>query len=99
MAIRLIRTAVAGTGNAQEIAAFATKVCDYLGKMGVTVTWGMEVGGTFGKVYWFQDVPDLATYDANNLRLMSDAGYNELIATARDLFIAGSVEDRLVRTM
>jgi hypothetical protein len=98
MGIRAIRTAVAARSG-QEVAAFATNVCEYLGTIGIPVTWGMEIGGTLGKVYWFQDLPDLATYDANNIKLFTDAGYNEMLAGAEGLFIPGSVEDRLVRTM
>ncbi len=100
MAIRYFRSAVVAPGKGQEAAAFAGKVCEHLAGLGMNVQWGMEVGGTFGTIVWFQDTPDMATVEANMGKMLADPGYNELVnSAAPELFIAGSVQDRMFMLM
>ncbi len=100
MTVRHFRSAVAKPGKGPEAAAFAGRVCEYLAGVGMDVTWGMEVGGTFATIVWFSDGDDMASLEADLGKLMADPGYNELVnGAAADLFVPGMVADRLFMVM
>jgi hypothetical protein len=97
MAVRFQRTAVAVPGKGAEAMAFAAEVAEYFTTtFGVEVTWGMEIGGTYGRLHWFVDYDDLAQFEAVNLRGMGDHEYVGMLARGEQLFLAGQAEDTLV---
>ncbi len=100
MGVRLNRTAVVDRGKADEAMQFAATVTDYIREnWGISITWGVEVGGTFGKVHWFSDYTDMAHLEQTLGMTMSDEGYRQLLADANDLFVTGETTDTLVYTM
>lgn len=99
MGIRLHRTAVIDRGKTNEALAFAAAVSSYLNENhGLDISWGVEVGGTVGKVHWYVDYEDMAALEASLMKTMNDEGYQNLVDTVNDVF-AGNAEDTLVATM
>lgn len=100
MGVRMNRTAIIDRGKADEAVAFAGEIAKYVQEnWGVSVGWGMEVGGTFGKVHWFVDYENMAQYEESLGRTMTDEGYRKLLESAADLFVVGQSEDTLVYMM
>jgi hypothetical protein len=100
--VRWIRTATIknsgkfqeAIGWAKEVAAYATKAYG-MGNLEVFV----DGFGVVGKIRWMSDLPDLATIDQVNAKLMTDQQYWKLIdrAAKAELFIDGSVHDLVMR--
>lgn len=100
MGVRLDRTAVVDRGKANEAMKFAAAVSSYIeDNWGIPMTWGMEVGGTFGTVHWFADYTDMAQLEETLGRTMTDEGYQKLLEDAADLFVVGETSDTIVYTM
>ena len=79
---------------------FAATVTSYIEEnWGISIIWGVEVGGTFGKVHWAADYRDMAHLEETFGRTMTDEGYRKLLADANDLFIAGATTDTIIYTM
>jgi hypothetical protein len=99
MGVRLHRTAVIDRGKNKEAIAFAAAVSDYLGdKHGLDIAWGLEVGGTVGKVHWYVDYENMAALETTLTQTMDDAGYQGLVDSVNDVFV-GNATDTLVYTM
>jgi len=99
MGVRLDRSIVIARGKNEEAMKFASDICSYFEELtGTKLIWGLEVGGTVGKVHWFADYDIFAAMEAGLGMTMSDAGYAELLASANDFFV-GSAEDTWVYTM
>lgn len=99
MGVRFDRAAVIDRGKRDEALEFAATVSEYVGEnFGVTVTWGLQMGGTLGTIHWYSDYASLAEFEGLLARTMTDAGYLKLLDEAQDLF-ADPPEDTLVYTM
>ncbi len=99
MGVRFTRTAVIAAGKRDEALAFAGEVKSYVEEhFGRTVTWGLQLGGTLGKIHWYSDYENLAEFEKLLGQTMTDEGYTKLVAPAGDLF-AAAPEDTLVYTM
>jgi len=99
MGVRFTRTAVIGAGKRDEALAFAAEVKSYVEEnFGTTITWGLQLGGTLGKIHWYSDYENLAEFEKLLGQTMTDEGYLKLVAPAGDLFVAAP-EDTLVYTM
>jgi hypothetical protein len=99
MGVRLDRSVVIERGKNDEASKYAIDICSYLGELtGVQVIWGLEVGGTVGKMHFYADYENLAALETAFGLTMSDAGYGDLLAKGNDLFV-GSAEDTWVYTM
>ncbi|MFQ5553992.1 MAG: hypothetical protein ACE5GC_01315 [Acidimicrobiia bacterium] len=99
MGVRLDRSAVIERGKRDQALEFAATVSDYVGEnFGVTVTWGLQVGGTLGTLHWYADYESMAQLEETLGRTMTDAQYLKLVDEAADLF-AAPPEDTLVYTM
>lgn len=100
MGVRLTRTAVVDRGKVDEAMMFAAAVTNYItANWGISMIWGVEVGGTFGKVHWADDYANMAQLEEILRKTMTDEGYRSLLADATDLFIAGRTEDTIIYTM
>jgi len=64
----------------------------------VTIVWGLEVGGTLGKIHWYADYENLAEFERVLGQSMTDEAYLKLIEPVGDLFVAAA-EDTLVYMM
>jgi hypothetical protein len=100
MAIRFIRTSLVAGVQGQEAGAFAAEMCEYVTQTwGITLEWGMQVGGPNGTIHWFMDYEDMAAFEAGVLRSLTDPGYLAILAKAEDLFIEGSTKDTIIYMM
>jgi hypothetical protein len=86
--------------NAASMAAairFATEVCAYVNKTyHVKMRFGVEVFG-HTKLYWYMDFDSVDQSLAMNQKMLSDADYQTLLGKGKDLWVEGSLKDRLVR--
>jgi hypothetical protein len=91
------RSARLSGGKFRDSMAWATSITER-----VTQTTGLQVGlwnQTFspsvGTLVWSTFVPDLATLEAANDKLMVDDAYNDLVDRGNELVIPGSIDDAL----
>lgn len=99
MGVRLHRSIVIARGKNREANEFAAEVSSYLTELtGVPLIWGIEVGGTVGKLHWFADYEDMASLESVLKQTMTDDGYQKLVDTVVDVFV-GAPEDTLIYTM
>jgi len=100
MAIRFQRTAVVAGVKQQEAAAFAAEVSKYLTEtLDMPTAWGMQVGGTFATMHWFGDYANMTDLEAALVKTLTDPGYIEIVAKAKDLFVEGRTEDAIIYLM
>ena len=99
MGVRFDRSIVIARGKNKEAMEFAANVSTYIGELtGVSLTWGLAIGGTAGKVHWYADYENMAGLEAVLGQTMNDDGYQALLDSAVDAFV-GAAEDTLVYTM
>ena len=97
--ITFIRIGAIAPGKAAAAAAFAQKVVDfYRTQYDHKVEVRRPIGGNPNRIAWVASYPDLAAFDALSTKSQSDPKYLELIASAADLFIPGSVQDEIWRS-
>jgi hypothetical protein len=97
--ITFTRTAVIAPGKAAGVAAFTQKVVDfYRTQYDVKVEVQRPVAGNPARIAWVVRYPDLAALDAVLAKSGADAKLAELLASAADLFIAGSTHDEIWRS-
>ena len=97
--IKFTRIGAIAPGKAAAVAVFAQKVVDfYRTQYDHKVEVMRPIGGNPNRIAWVATYPDLAAFDALTTRSQGDPKYLELIASAADLFIAGSVHDELWRS-
>lgn len=83
----------------QEAMAFAADIAAHWKETyGTTVTWGFEIGGDVGTMYWFSDHASLANFEAEMMQSMAHDETNKLLSEADDLFQA-SPQDKIIVTM
>ncbi|HEY5685915.1 MAG TPA: hypothetical protein VIY70_11135 [Acidimicrobiia bacterium] len=100
MGVRLNRTAVVDRGKADVAMAFAAEVTAYIKEnWGIPVIWGMEIGGTFGKVHWFADYESMAQLEEILGRSLTEPAYRALVDRSAEIFVPGATEDTLIYTM
>ena len=100
MGVRFQRTAVTAPGKGDEARDFASAICDYVtDTFGTELIWGVEIGKTFGKIYWYVDYADMTELETAFQQTMTDEGYRKLVDDATGLFLAGQSEDTIVYTM
>jgi len=98
--ITFVRTGAIAPGKAPGAIAFAQKIVAYW-----QATYDREieilrpVAGNPNRISFVGRYKDLAEFDASAIRSMTDAKYMELLGTAADLFIAGSIHDEIWRRM
>ncbi len=95
----MIRKARIADGKRDEALAFAAEATDhYTETYGLNVTWGLEVGGDVGTIYWFADYDSLAAYEAVVQAAMVNAATNKMLDQAVGLF-ESPAQDKIVYTM
>jgi hypothetical protein len=57
------------------------------------------VGGNPNRIAWVAQYKDLADFDAATVKSLADPKYIDLLVTAGDLFIPGSIHDDIWRTV
>lgn len=86
--------------NAAGMAAairFATEICAYVNKTyNVKMRFGVEVFG-HTKLYWYMDFDSIDQSLAMNQKMLTNADYQTLLGKGKELWVEGSLKDRLVR--
>ena len=99
MGVRFDRSIEIKRGKNAEATAFASEICTYYEELtGVPLIWGLEIGGTVGKIHWYSDYESLAAVEVTLGATMADEGWAKLLDTSVDLFV-GQGQDTLVYTM
>jgi len=99
MGVRFMRRATIARGKGDEARAFAADISAHWEETyGTTVTWGFEIGGDFGTLYWFSDHESLADLEKEMMASMANQHTSKLLAEAGDLF-QGIAQDKLIVTM
>ena len=96
--ITWVRTASIHDGKVEDSFAWAVKVANYINeKFEATVRVGRNIGGPVYQIHWVSDYQSLAVYEDLTKKVEADAGYQELLAEARQggLFIGTSIVDSL----
>lgn len=94
---RFIRTATARTAASLPAAIkFGTEVTDYLNKRySINMKFGVEqYGGAC--LYWQFDSDSVDKMQHLNAELMGDGDYIKMLDKTKDLWVEGSMQDRLV---
>ncbi len=86
--------------NAASVSAairFATEVCAYVNKTYNTkMRFGVEAFG-HAKIHWFMDFDSVDQSLAMNQKMLLDHDYQTLLGKGKELWVEGSMKDRLVR--
>jgi len=98
--ITFVRTGAVAPGKFAGAIAFAQKIVAYWrDHYDREIDVLRPVAGNPNRISFVGRYKDLADFDASALRSMTDAKYMELLGTAADLFIAGSIHDEIWRRM
>ena len=98
MGVRFIRKARVQDGKRDEAIAFASdSAVHWKETYGVEASWGFELGGETGTMYWMSDHDSLASFEALMLKSMENAVTNKLNAEAVGLF--HPAQDKLIYVM
>jgi hypothetical protein len=93
--IRSVKVKHAATAAAAM--QFAASVCAYVNKTyQVKMKCGVEVFGHL-KIYWLLDMDSIDTALAMNQKMLGDADYQALLNKGKELWVEGSLKDRLIR--
>ncbi|HSF86218.1 MAG TPA: hypothetical protein VLG28_11275 [Acidimicrobiia bacterium] len=99
MGLRFMRKAHVARGKGDEAMAFAAEISAHWKETyGTELTWGFEVGGEWGTLYWFSDHDSMANLEAEMMASMANEETGKRLAEGADLF-EGRTEDRLIMTM
>jgi hypothetical protein len=86
--LKFQRTAVILEGQFEAALKFAKEVTEYVNKNypGLNVQAYRDVMGEGGKIHWFADYKNQEEIDEMVQNISTDAGYNEILATAEGVF-------------
>lgn len=86
--------------NAASMAAairFATEICTHVNKTyHAQMRFGTEVFG-HARIHWFMDFDSVDASIAMNQNMLMDTDYQALLSKGKDLWVEGSLKDRLVK--
>lgn len=98
--IRFIRTSSIAPGKLGDALAFAKQVCDFLEKEhGQKVELMMPVGGNPHRIAWRSEYSSLGALEDFQTKTMKDPKYLEILSKAAQIFIPGSANDEIWRTL
>ena len=98
--IYVTRTGSIAPGKAVAAHAFAQKAANHWKReWDRTLEVRRPVGGNPNRIAWVTQYKDLAEFDAVTLKSLADPKYTELLVTAGELFIPGSIHDDIWRTV
>jgi hypothetical protein len=96
--IAFYRSASIAQGKVGSALAFSREIAAYIkDKTGVEVHVAVPIGGNPNRVGWSARYENLGALETQQVKLMSDPKYMELVAKGSDNFIPGSVRDEIWR--
>ncbi len=97
MAIRFTRTRNIRAGKGSEAIALGLRMRDYfLETHGVEASFGVQVGGPMGLVFWYMDFDDWDHFSEIGTAIWADERYVALEAEGDDVFLQGG-QDTVVQ--
>jgi hypothetical protein len=98
--ITLFRSGAIAPGKTGDMMVFAHKIAAYIkATFGVELEVMMPIGGNPMRVGWASRYEDLAAMDAVMTKMFADKKYMDMAAKGSDLFIPGSLQDSIWRTV
>ena len=97
--IRFIRTAAIAPGITLEAIGYAKEVAAYLETLGISTQVMVPVGGNPQRIGWLYECDDMTALDEAMQRMNGDPGYHAMAPRGGPLFIGGSFEDAIWRTI
>jgi len=96
--IHMTRTASIAPGKAPAAHSFAQKVASHWKtEWDRTIEVRRPIGGNTSRIAWVSQYKDLAEYETFMVKSLADPKYMDLLVTAGDLFIPGSINDEIWR--
>jgi hypothetical protein len=97
--IYFVRTGAVAPGKGIPASAFAQKIVDYWKtNYDTELELRRPIGGNPNRIAFVSRYKDLAEFDAVSQKSMADKKYLELLTSASDLWIAGSLRDEIWRS-
>ena len=94
--IYVTRTGSIAPGKAPAAHAFAQKVATHWKtEWDRTLEIRRPIGGNPNRIAWVGQYKDLAEYEAVSVKSLADPKFMDLLVTASDLFIPGSINDEI----
>ena len=98
--ISFVRSADLALGKAMEAMTFASDIAKVVEKLaGVDVTVMTPIGGNPNQVVWHVAYENLGALEAAQATLMANEEYMAMLAGAADLFLPGSIWDRILKSV
>lgn len=98
--IRFTRTSSIVPGKLGEALVFAKQVSDFLEQEhGLKVELMMPVGGNPHRIAWRSEYSSLGALEDFHTKTMKDPKYLEILTKAAQIFIPGSANDEIWRTL
>jgi len=97
--IRHQRSGRAKVGKAWDVIKFAKEIADFINTRyaPVSVQVYSEVFGDLNMIYWQTDYDDLAALEQFHARLTADPDYQAIVSKGSDIFIEGTLRDKLLK--
>jgi hypothetical protein len=94
--IYVTRTGSIAPGKALAAHEFAQKAASHWKtQWDRTLEIRRPIGGNPNRIAWVAQYKDLAEYEAATVKALSDPKYMDLLVTAGELFIPGSINDEI----
>jgi hypothetical protein len=99
--IHFVRTASVASGKMADAMAFAKKIASYLAKKqpGVKIEVSVPVAGPPNRIAWHSQHRDLADFETVMNKISADSKYADLVREGATLFLPGSTNDALWRSI
>lgn len=99
--IRHQRSGRAKAGKAWEVVKFAKEVAGFVNAKyaPVSVQVFSELFGDLNTIYWQTDYDDLASLEEMQAKLTSDPDYMTILSKGSDIFIEGTLHDKLMKSV
>jgi hypothetical protein len=94
--VYVTRTGSIAPGKTSAANAFAQKVAiHWKTEWDRTLEIRRPIGGNPNRIAWVGQYKDLAEYEAVTVKSLADPKFMDLLVTASDLFIPGSINDEI----
>ena len=99
--IRHQRFGRAKVGKGREGLKFAKEIADFINTKyaPVSVQVYTEVFGEYNTIYWHTDHDDLSTLEEAHDKLIADPEYLAILNKGSDIFVEGTLQDKLLKSV
>jgi ketopantoate hydroxymethyltransferase len=98
--VRFVRVSSVMPGKFVDALAFAKQIAEYVQKnAGTRIDVMLPVGGNPQRIAWRAEYENLGAMEATQAKLLADPQYLEIVARGGPIFIPGSTNDSIWRTV